>query len=111
MPTPTRRTILSLLCALAVGTALRLYFIHAFPEIQGDTLLYADIARNWLNHGIYGRTLLHPSEAPLIAPTLVRLPGYPLFLALCFALFGQQNFQAVLYLQLLIDLATCLLIA
>jgi hypothetical protein len=111
MPSVRLRTLLMVLGALAAGAALRLWFIHAFPQIQGDTLLYGDIARNWLNHGIYGRTFLHPGAAPTIAPTLVRLPGYPAFLALCFAAFGQQNYQAVLYLQVIIDLATCLLIA
>ncbi len=111
MPSLNRRTMFSILCALAAGTALRLWFIHAFPQIQGDSLLYADIARNWLTHGIYGRSLIHPGGTPTIAPTLVRLPGYPGFLALCFAIFGNQNYLAVLYLQVVMDLATCLLIA
>jgi hypothetical protein len=111
MPSLSRRTMLSIVCALVAGTALRLWFIHAFPQIQGDSLLYADIARNWLTHGIYGRSLIHPGGAPTIAPTLVRLPGYPGLLALCFALFGKENYLAVLYLQVVIDLATCLLIA
>jgi hypothetical protein len=109
------RTILLIAGALTAGGLLRLWFIHAFPQIQGDSLLYADIARNWLTHGIYGRTILHPGSpatlAPTIIPTLVRLPGYPGFLALCFAVFGHQNYRAVLYLQVVIDLATCLLIA
>jgi 4-amino-4-deoxy-L-arabinose transferase-like glycosyltransferase len=95
---------LSVLCALAAGAALRLWFVLTFPQIQGDTLLYADIARNWLNHGVYGRT-------PMVIPTLVRLPGYPTFLAVCFSLFGQQNYTAILYLQVAIDLTSCLLIA
>ena len=107
----TRRTMLSILCALVAGTALRVWFIHAFPQIQGDSLLYADIARNWLTHGIYGRSIIHAGASPTITPTLVRLPGYPGFLALCFALFGKQNYLAVLYLQVVIDLAACLLIA
>ena len=111
MPSLSARTILSVLCALAAGAALRLWFIHAFPQIQGDSLLYADIARNWLTHGIYGRSITHAGGLPTIAPTLVRLPGYPGFLALCFAVFGKQNYLAVLYLQVVIDLATCLLIA
>lgn len=111
MPSLSRRTMLSALCALAAGAALRLWFIHAFPQIQGDSLLYADIARNWLTHGIYGRSIMHPGVPPAVAPTLVRLPGYPGFLALCFAVFGNQNYFAVLYLQVLIDLAACLLIA
>ncbi|HET6219062.1 MAG TPA: glycosyltransferase family 39 protein [Acidobacteriaceae bacterium] len=110
MPSLSRRTMLSALCALAAGAALRLWFIHAFPQIQGDSLLYADIARNWLTHGIYARSIMHPGGPPAIDPTLVRLPGYPGFLALCFAVFGNQNYFAVLYLQVLIDLAACLLI-
>ena len=105
------RTLLSALFALAAGGALRLWFIHNFPQIQGDSLLYADIARNWLTHGIYGRSIAHAGGATTIAPTLVRLPGYPAFLALCFAAFGLQNYLAVLYLQVAIDLASCLLIA
>jgi hypothetical protein len=111
MPSLSRRTMLSILCALVAGTALRLWFIHAFPQIQGDTLLYGDIARNWLTHGIYGRSIAHAGGPPAIVPTLVRLPGYPAFLAICFAVFGTQNYFAVLYLQVVIDLATCLLIA
>jgi hypothetical protein len=89
------------------GALLRLWFIRVFPQIQGDSLFYGDIARNWLTHGIYGRTIDHGG----IAPTLVRLPGYPAFLAVVFAIFGNENYNAVLYLQLVIDLATCLLIA
>jgi hypothetical protein len=111
MPSLRLRTTLSVLGALACGAALRLWFIHAFPQIQGDSLLYADIARNWLNHGVYGRSIVQPGSLPTIAPTLVRLPGYPAFLVLCFATFGDQNYTAVLYVQLAIDLAGCLLLA
>jgi hypothetical protein len=111
MPSLSRRTMFFIFCALAAGTALRVWFIHAFPQIQGDSLLYADIARNWLTHGIYGRSLLPPGGPPTIAPTLVRLPGYPGFLALCFAGFGKQDYLAVLDLQLVMDLAACLLLA
>jgi hypothetical protein len=53
----------------------------------------------------------HASGPSTIEPTLVRLPGYPAFLALCFAVFGVANYHAVLYLQAIIDLGTCLLIA
>ena len=110
MPSLRLRTILSVLFALAAGAALRLWFIHAFPQIQGDSLLYGDIARNWLTHGIYGRSVVHPGGLTTISPTLVRLPGYPGLLAVCFALFGLENYQVVLYLQVVMDLATCLLI-
>src|SRR6202034_2986429 len=38
-------------------------------------------------------------------------PVYPLFLMLCFRLFGIEHYHAVMYIQVAIDLATCLLIA
>ena len=79
--------------------------------VQGDSLLYGDIAANWLNHGIYGHSVGHDSGITTIEPTLVRLPGYPAFLALCFAFFGTANYRAVVYIQVLIDLGTCLLTA
>lgn len=94
------------LFALAAGAALRLWFIHAYPEVQGDPLIYGDIAKNWTLHGIYGL-----SSHDGIRPTLIRLPGYPLFLALCFRLFGMEHYHAVMYTQTVIDLITCLLIA
>jgi hypothetical protein len=99
------------LAALAAGAALRLWVLHAHPQIQGDSLLYGDIAANWLTHGVYGHTVGHASGVNTVESTLVRLPGYPAFLALCFVLFGINNYHAVLYLQVLIDLGTCLLVA
>lgn len=92
--------------ALAAGAALRLWFIHAYPEVEGDPLIYGDIAKNWMLHGIYGM-----SDGTLIHPTLIRLPGYPLFLMMCFRLFGVEYYHAVMFVQVAIDLATCLLIA
>jgi hypothetical protein len=111
MHLPGRRGWLFPLVVLAAGAALRLWTIHAHPQIQGDSLIYGDIAANWLTHGIYGHTVGHPTGPSTIEPTLVRLPGYPAFLALCFAFFGVANYHAVLYLQAIIDLGTCLLIA
>src|SRR3981081_438690 len=46
-----------------------------------------------------------------MVPTLSRLPGYPAFLGAIFAIFGIDNFRAVLLVQVLFDLATCFLIA
>ena len=43
-------------------------------------------------------------------PTLIRLPGYPLFLAACFRLFGMEHYGAVLLVQIAVDLWTCLLL-
>src|SRR5271156_5458882 len=94
------------LLALAAGAALRLWFIHTYPEVQGDPLIYGSIAKNWMLHGVYGKT-----TSGALLPTLIRLPGYPLFLMLCFKLFGMENYHAVMYVQTVIDLATCLVIA
>ncbi len=97
---------ISVLLAIAAGAALRLWFIHAYPEVEGDPLIYGDVAKNWLQHGIYGLTTDQG-----IHPTLIRLPGYPLFLAICFTLFGMEHYHAVMFTQTAIDLGTCLLIA
>jgi 4-amino-4-deoxy-L-arabinose transferase-like glycosyltransferase len=94
------------LLALAAGAALRIWFIQAYPEVQGDPLVYGSIAKNWMLHGVYGKT-----TSGMLAPTLIRLPGYPLFLMLCFKLFGIEHYHAVMFVQTAIDLVTCLLIA
>ncbi|PYP91939.1 MAG: hypothetical protein DMG65_05735 [Candidatus Angelobacter sp. Gp1-AA117] len=94
-----------LLCTLA-ALALRLFFVFRYPHVAGDSFVYGDIAKNWLNHGIYGLT-----DGPDIRPTLIRLPGYPTFLALMFSIFGQEHYHAVMVAQALIDTNTCLVIA
>src|SRR5580704_14940890 len=93
--------------ALAAGLALRLWFVAHAARVDGDTLLYGNIARNWMQHGVYGFT---PSPGVPV-PTLIRLPGYPLFLMACFRVFGVEHYTAVMYVQCAIDLLTCLLIA
>ncbi len=85
---------------------LRLFFVFRFPAVVDDSRLYANIAENWMRHGIYGVT-----NSGVIMPTLSRLPGYPAFLAAIFAIFGVENFRAVLLVQVLFDLGTCFLIA
>ena len=89
-----------------LGLALRLCLVFRAPGVVDDSRLYADIAKNWLQHGVYGIT-----NSGVIMPTLSRLPGYPAFLAANFSLFGYDNFRAVMLVQVLFDLATCFLIA
>src|ERR1039457_494326 len=90
--------------------ALRLFFVVYFPAVTDDSRIYADLATNWLQHGIYGQTQASPPEKPIL-PTDARLPGYPAFLAGIFWLFGAGNFKAVLLAQILVDLTTCLIVA
>jgi 4-amino-4-deoxy-L-arabinose transferase-like glycosyltransferase len=94
------------LAASLAALGLRLLLVVRFPGIVDDSRLYANIAENWLLHGIYGIT-----NSGVITPTLSRLPGYPAFLAVLFGLFGDENYRAVLLVQVLIDLATCFVIA
>ena len=94
------------LCSSLAALILRLFLVWRFPAVVDDSRLYADIAKNCLQHGIYGIT-----NSGAIMPTLSRLPGYPAFLAAVFAIFGADNFRAVLVIQVLFDLATCYLIA
>lgn len=66
--------------------------------------MYGELAHNMIAHHVFGFT------DAVIRPTLIRLPGYPLFLAACFALFGTANYHAVVWVQIAIDLTSCVLL-
>ncbi len=100
-----RHLSISTVLALLAGLALRVFFLAHHARFGGDALSYGDLAHNLLHHHIFGFT------EDYIRPTLIRLPGYPIFLAACFALFGDANYLAVLWVQVFIDLATCILLA
>lgn len=100
---------------LFAGLLLRLYFLRFHSFLAGDSLLYQEIAQNWIHAHTYG---LSTDTAP--RPTLIRLPGYPLILAALAILFDPllkadpgtlRSFLPVLFLQIAIDLFTCVLIA
>ncbi|HEX4155051.1 MAG TPA: glycosyltransferase family 39 protein [Acidobacteriaceae bacterium] len=90
--------------ALVAGLGLRAAFLAQHPQFSGDALVYGELAHNMLAHHMYVQT------DPALHATLIRMPGYPLFLALCFKLFGDANYLAVLWVQAGVDLATCGLI-
>ena len=97
---------LSLLLALTAALGLRLYALHRLFQVSGDSLIYGDIAKNLLQHGVYGL-----NQGNGIEPTLIRLPGYPFLLVGCFRLFGMENYYAAAFLQILLEVAGCLLVA
>jgi len=98
--------------ALVAGLLLRLWFVRHMARVAGDSLIYGAIARNWLQHGVYGFSeVVGGLGSVAMRPTLIRLPGYPIFLAACFRLFGMENYRAVLLVQVAVDLATCCLAA
>jgi 4-amino-4-deoxy-L-arabinose transferase-like glycosyltransferase len=94
------------LLAILAGVALRLVFIFRFPGVTSDSFVYGDIAKNWLQHGIYGLSGINE-----VSPTYIRLPGYPAFLAAIFAIFGMEHYRAALVVQMSVDIGSCVLIA
>ncbi len=103
-----KRIFLSPITALFAGACLRLFFVLKFPGGSGDTAIYEQLATNWLKHGKFAMDV---AGAPL--PVDLRMPGYPAFLALIYALVGQTGEHARLFVmlaQVLVDLMTCLAI-
>jgi hypothetical protein len=97
---------LSVALALGGGALMRLEMLKALPQITGDTLLYGNLAKHLLQ-GQYAIT----DAAGVTHETLIRLPGYPLLIAACFRLFGLDNYNAVSYVQIGLELIGCLLLA
>ena len=98
---------LQAVCALAAGGLLRAWMLGRFFQANGDTLIYGDLAKNLMLHGRYGLS----GGGGAVESTLIRLPGYPLFLAACFRIFGIDNYGAAAWVQIVLELAGCLLLA
>src|SRR5215467_15679498 len=81
---PMKRIFSSPVFALAAGLCLRLFFVLKFPADSGDTAIYEQIAANWLKHHVYAMEV-----QGAITPVDLRMPGYPAFLALIYALTGR----------------------
>lgn len=92
--------------ALVVGLVLRFWMLKHLFQTLGDTEIYGALAKSLLQ-GHYCRTL---ADGTLL-PTLIRLPGYPLYLALCFRLFGVDNYFAAVLVQIGLELLGCVLLA
>jgi 4-amino-4-deoxy-L-arabinose transferase-like glycosyltransferase len=92
---------------LAAALCFRVVVARFLPnDAPFDGKVYAQIARNVLEQHVYS----HATEAPF-DPSLIRLPGYPLFLAAIYAIFGHGDNTAVRVVQALLDTASCALIA
>ncbi len=95
------------MAALLAGLALRLWMLRNVFEVNGDSLIYGGLAKNLLLNGCYDLT----TASGIMYPTLIRLPGYPIFLAICFRLFGMENYYSAAEVQIGFDLLGCLLLA
>src|SRR5713101_7402624 len=92
-----------LIAAAAIRVAVAHYLANDAPD---DGRVYAQIARNVLEQHVYSH-----ADQPPYEPSLIRLPGYPLFLASIYSIFGHTNNGAVRIVQALVDTATCAVIA
>jgi len=101
------RAAFSVALALAAGLGLRLWMLKQFFQVNGDALIYGAVAKNLLLHGRYALN----GAGNELYPTLIRLPGYPLFLAFCFRVFGMENYISAAWVQIALELAGCLLLA
>jgi hypothetical protein len=104
-----RRVFSNPFVALAAGLCLRLFFVLNYPANSGDTVLYEQIATNWLKQHVYAMNV-----GGVVTPVDLRMPGYPAFLATVDALTGRTGPQARLWVmlaQIAVDLVTCLLTA
>jgi hypothetical protein len=93
---------------LVIGAALRLFFVWKYPAGSGDTVIYDQLATNWLKHGQYAMDI-----AGQPVPVDIRMPGYPAFLAILYAITGHTGetvYRAVRLTQAFVDLSTCVLI-
>ena len=95
-----------LLLTLAAAVALRLLFVFRWGVATPDSEIYADIAKTWLRTGIYG-----VEGGGGAVPTLIRLPGYPAFLAAVFAVAGIDHYNAVRFVQGAIDIVTAFVVS
>ena len=104
--TPGLKMRVNVVAAVLAGLALRVYLVLKFPVTDtGDAPFYMELAWNWLKNGVYG----FPVYGRL-TPVDMRVPGYPAFLAAVFA-FAGQSARAAMLAQVVVDLATCFVIA
>jgi len=104
-----KRILSHAVAALVAGLCLRLFFVYKFPFATNDTLLYEQLATNWVQHHVYGITV-----DGALAPVDLRMPGFPAFLAGIYAITRRVGVDArffVMLAQVLVDLAACVVTA
>ena len=100
-----RRNLKFFLWVTAGALCLRLLIVYKLDLVAGDSLVYDDIAKNLLNHGIYGLT-----NRKAYIPLWFACPDTLFSSLLFFAIFGQDHFRAVTLVQAVIDIGTCVLV-
>src|SRR5215212_7241399 len=84
---------------LLVALGFRLFIALRLPNDEPDDgRVYSQIAINVLEQHVFS----HENQPPYV-PSIIRLPGYPLFLAAIYKVFGHGNNSAVRVVQAAID--------
>lgn len=95
--------------ALLAGACLRVLYVLKFPSSSGDTILYEQLASNWLKLGRFAMDI-----GGQAVPVDLRMPGYPALLAIIYAVTrrtGESARLPVMLVQVVVDLAACVVIA
>ena len=92
---------------LFVAFSFRVAVARFLPnDAPDDGRIYDQMARNVLERHVFS----HDSEPPF-APSLIRMPGYPLFLAGVYSVSDDHGKTAARIVQALMDTATCAMVA
>jgi 4-amino-4-deoxy-L-arabinose transferase-like glycosyltransferase len=102
-----RNRVLLYALLLMVALSFRVNVARLMPnDTPDDGKMYAQMARNLLEQHVYSDAFEPPYQ-----PTLIRLPGYPLFLAGIYSVFGHGDNSAVRVVQALLDTASCAMVS
>ncbi|HEY2867024.1 MAG TPA: phospholipid carrier-dependent glycosyltransferase [Pyrinomonadaceae bacterium] len=92
--------------ALFVDVWMAMGLYQTAPE--GDAKIYSRMAVNIVDHGVFS-TEDQPDAAGQFKPSIIRLPGYPLFLAAIYSVAGDENYPAVRAVQGVLHFAAAIL--
>lgn len=100
----TKTIILLFILGFFIGLLVLCYVPSYTNHLKSDDWGYDVMAYNMLSgHGFSG------AESPPFDPNVTRTPGYPIFLALIYSLFG-RNYNAVFIIQIIMSNLTALLV-
>ena len=91
--------------ALLARLAYVLWRWPGLPDWNVDAIGYHQLAINLIDRGVFSLN----TDAPFL-PDAVRTPGYPLFMAALYAVFGREP-RMVLLAQVIVDSMTAVLVA
>ena len=100
--------IIVLAAGLAFDLATALYLNNNPPD--GDAKIYSRFAINLIDHAVFSAEE-GPDENGKFQPSIIRLPGYPLFIAAIYSVAGRENYSAVKAVQGVLHFASAVIAA